>query len=86
MDNHHQRSATILISRNNIDKIETINKPIAGTGVIHIALIKGLESPNLAVYLKEPSTITKAFGIKKVGSILLVKVDKVKNFIEAFEN
>ena len=83
---HGLMGGDILISIDNIENIVETNKQVDGTAVVKIALIKGLEKHNLAVYLKEPVPVIKAFGIKKTASILLLSIDKKESFIAAIEN
>jgi hypothetical protein len=51
--------------------------------VIKLALLKDLEKHNVAVYLKEPVTVIKAFGLKKTGKVLLISIDKPQDFVAA---
>ena len=68
-----------------IEKIEYNKKQIVGAGVVKLALIKGLENHNLAMYLKEPVVVKKAFGIIKRAQIILVNIDQPAAFIENFQ-
>ena len=74
-----------LIHLDNIDCIIKINKPVLGTDVVKIGLFNGLEKNNLAIYLKEPVTVIKAFGIKKKAKVISLTIDKCENFLLALE-
>jgi hypothetical protein len=67
----------------NIDKIVLTSKNLSEPDVIKLALLKDLEKHNVAVYLKEPVTVIKAFGLKKTGKVLLVSIDKPQDFVVA---
>jgi hypothetical protein len=67
----------------NIDKIVLTSKNPSDPGVIKLALLKDLEKHNVAVYLKEPVTVIKAFGLKKTGKVLLISIDKPQDFVAA---
>jgi hypothetical protein len=72
-----------IVPLNNIEKIVQTSKLIQGGEIVKMALIKGLEKHQLAIYLKEPIMVTKTFGIQKTARIILVSVDKHRNFLEA---
>ena len=65
-----------------IQKIEYQKKQIAGADVAKIAMIKGLENHNLAIYLKEPVVVTKAFGITKKARVILINIDQAEAFLQ----
>ena len=74
-----------LIPLQSIAKIEGVSKsyPATGVGVQKLALIKGLENHNTAIYLKHPVGLTKAFGIKRTASVILVNIDQQAAFIKS---
>ncbi|MEO8771190.1 MAG: hypothetical protein ABI402_13935 [Ferruginibacter sp.] len=72
-----------MIHLDNIESVLKINKPVLGTDVVKIGLFNGLEKNNIAIYLKEPVTVIKAFGIKKTAKIILISIDKCEGFIAA---
>ena len=75
-----------MIHLDNIDCIIKINKTLLKTGVVKIGLFNGLEKNNIAIYLKEPVNVIKAFGIKKKAKVILLSIDKCENFIAAMGN
>jgi hypothetical protein len=66
-----------------IERVEFNTKDITDRNAISMALIKSIENHNVVIYLKEPIIVTKAFGIKKVASIILVNMDEHQSFIQA---
>lgn len=75
-----------LVLLDDIEKTEMTNKIPAGHDVVKIALIKGLENHNIAIYLASPAVVTKAFGIKKTAKVILANIDNPKAFIGALES
>lgn len=73
----------VSISIDNIQKIEVTRKLPDVEAVQKLALIKGLENHNLALYLKKPVWVLKAFVIKKMAQVVLLHVDRPTAFIEA---
>jgi hypothetical protein len=73
----------VILQLHNIDKIVQTDKNLSQPGVIKLALIKEFEKHNVAIFLKEPVSVFKAFGIKKSGKILLISIDNPKDFIIA---
>ncbi|CAN5546871.1 hypothetical protein BH10BAC5_BH10BAC5_08850 [soil metagenome] len=69
-----------LISLENISRVQTTNSTQVDDAV-KLTLLK-FEKPNAAIYLKEPVEVVKAFGIKKVTRVLLVRVDNVNDFVK----
>ncbi|HZH37212.1 MAG TPA: hypothetical protein VEX65_08055 [Flavisolibacter sp.] len=67
----------------NIDRIVLTSKNLSEPGVVKLALLKDLEKHNVAVYLKEPVTVIKAFGLKRPGKVLLVSIDEPQDFVAA---
>lgn len=68
-----------------IEKITFTKKPVNDKDTQKLALIKGLENHNIAIYLKAPITITKAFGIEKPAKVVLVNIDQHDAFLNAFD-
>ena len=73
----------VIVPLSNIENIVETNKLLPGAEVVKIALINGFEKSSLAVYLKEPVTVIKAFGIRKTARVLLLSIDEQKDFIRA---
>ena len=69
----------------NIEHISKINKPVPGKDVVKIGLVNGLEKNNIAIYLKEPVSVIKAFGIKKTARVILISIDNCEVFMQALE-
>ena len=71
----------------NIAKIEMSSKELPEDlqGVEKMALVDGLESHNIILHLKKPATITKVYGIKKKGTIILLYVDDKGEFEKALK-
>lgn len=74
-----------VVDINNVLKIELTKKTFIEEDVVNLAFLRGLENYNIAMYLHYEVVVTKAFGIKKKGRILLVNIDSPKNFIETIE-
>jgi len=69
-----------------IERIEFSTKDITDSDTISMALIKSLENHNVVIYLKEPIIVTKALGIKKPATVILVNMDEQNSFIEVIKN
>jgi hypothetical protein len=69
-----------MVDFNNIDKLELTRHLPKGREVVKIALLKGMEAHNMVLYLKEPITVTKIFGIKKTTDTVAFFVDRPKDF------
>lgn len=68
-----------------IEKVTSTKKSVNDNGAHKLALIKGLENHNIAIYLKTPITITKAFGIEKPAKVVLVNIDQHDAFLNAID-
>jgi hypothetical protein len=75
-----------IIAYSNIEKIEITRKLLPEKEVVKLALIKGLESHNLAIHLVCPVVVVKAFGIKRTARVLLLQIDQHTSFLTAVEN
>jgi membrane protein implicated in regulation of membrane protease activity len=69
-----------------IERVEFNTKDITESNIISMALIKSLENHNVVIYLKEPIIVTKAFGMKKPATVILVNMDEHQLFIETLTN
>ena len=75
-----------IIMMDNIAKIERTSKPFPGKEAVKLALIKGMEKHNIAIYLNEPVQVIKAFGISKTARVLLVAIDRHQDFASSVES
>ena len=82
---HGLMGGDVIVPLGNIENIVETNRQVPGTEVVKIAFINGLEKHNLAVYLKEPVTVIKAFGIQKTARIILLSIDSHKDFLGSIE-
>jgi hypothetical protein len=80
---HNGLAGDAFIQLDNIEKVELSTKKPTGRESVKISLLNGLENHNIVVYLKNPITVTKIFGIKKQADTVLFFVDKPKEFINA---
>jgi hypothetical protein len=76
-------AADCSISFNNILRVEMTKSKSADPKAVKIALIKGLESHNFIISLKEPVEVIKMFGIKRKASTILFFADKPAEFLHA---
>lgn len=70
------------IELSNIRSVIATNKPTGDAGAVKLALIKGMENHSIAIYLHRPVTIVKAFGIKKIATVIECSVDEPGMFVE----
>ena len=75
-----------IVPLDRIDRVEFSTKDITDHNTISMALMKSIENHNVVIYLKEPIIVTKAFGIKKVASVILVNMDEHQSFIQTLTN
>ena len=76
----------VIIQLDDIEKMEIPRQSLSGNDVIKLALIKGIEKPDLAIYLKHSIEVIKAFGIKKSANVILLKIDKQNEFLKSMES
>ncbi|MFT3909052.1 MAG: hypothetical protein QM737_06460 [Ferruginibacter sp.] len=74
------------IAIDNIERIIKTNKAVEASRVVKIGLFNVLEKNNVAIYLKEPVTVIKAFGMKKDAKIVVMSVDGVDGLISSVVN
>jgi hypothetical protein len=70
------------ISYSNIERIEKSKKIPANKKVEKIALLDALEAHNMIIYLKEPISIFKVFGLKREADTVIFYVDKHDTFLK----
>lgn len=71
-----------------IDRIELTSNDIADQSrrVEKLALLKGLESHNVAIYFTEKQEVEKAYGLRKECDIVLLHIDDSKGFVDSINN
>lgn len=73
-----------IVPLDTIESIELTSKDLPEDHqqeVVRLAMLGELEGYNTILYLKEPITITGAYGLKKTGTILLLHVDEKERFL-----
>ena len=78
---HNGLAGDAYIKFENIERIEFSRKWPHHREGMKIALINGLDSHNVIIYLKQPMEVTKIFGIKKSADAVMFFVDRPKEFI-----
>ncbi len=71
-----------VIELSNIQSVVATGKPTGNAGAVKLALIKGIEHHNLVIYLHQPVTIMKAFGIRKMATVIECTIDSPDTFIK----
>ncbi len=82
---HGLMGGDVVMPLSNIESIVENSKLIPGKETVKIAFINGLEKHNIAIFLKEPVTVIKGFGISRTASILLISIDQKETFIAVME-
>ncbi|MFT3823652.1 MAG: hypothetical protein QM731_07010 [Chitinophagaceae bacterium] len=78
---HNGLAGDASIKLSNIERVEVSRKKPIDKQAVNIALFKGIEQHSVVVYLKEPITVTKIFGIKRTTDTVLFHVDNAKEFV-----
>lgn len=77
----------ITINLEVIDKVEPTSQDVTieGKKVEKIGLLGDIENHNVAIHLKQPQILEKAYGITKSVDVLLLHIDDVQEFVKNIE-
>ena len=82
-------AADTCIRMDNIEEILHMKRPLGrrkDPDACQLALIKGLENPNIRIRLKEPVTVHRAFGIRQQAAILVFFADRPEELLRAVKD
>ncbi len=74
-------AAEVILSYNNIKKVEFSNKIPENKMFVKMALLGNLEEHNCIIYLNKPVQVSKFFGMKRQTDTILFYTDQPKDFL-----